>query len=91
MMMNSPQRSAIWLPEISQSCTRERPSPGVTNCKTGPAYSIASAKVHNATRMLTSGWSAPHSHSGAVARNHIATRNKLRLPVAFSRAITRLV
>ena len=31
MMMNSPQRSAMWLPSMSQSAVVERPSPGVQN------------------------------------------------------------
>ena len=84
MMMNRPQRSAMWLPEMSQSDAFDRPRPGTGNSVIGPRYSITTASSHQASRS-SSGRSTPISQNGAAKQNHTAIRIMLRALVCCSR------
>src|SRR5688572_33509677 len=50
MMMNRPQRSAMWPPSTFQSATDDRPSPGTQYKAHGPNISMPSASAHHASR-----------------------------------------
>src|SRR3990170_2571834 len=50
MMMNSAQRSAIWLPAMAQSAIEDAPYFGIQNRTAGDRYSIPSATAQSASR-----------------------------------------
>ena len=90
MMMNKAQRSAMWEPEISQFSAVDRPSPGTMKNANGPAYSIASASSHHASR--SSGpRRTPIAQNTAEAQNQSEIRMKLRALLGFSRANTAIM
>ena len=75
--MKSPQRSAMWLPSMSQSAVLERPSPGVQNPTEGDTYSTSSATVHSPSRASASA-KAPAIQNTADSASQAVMRWKLR-------------
>ena len=77
MMMNNPQRSAMWPPSTFQSAVVERPRPGTRKPISGETVSIASASPHTAIR-ASGGTKPPAIQQAAPAPRQIVMRTKLR-------------